>query len=219
MSYIWYKYKSEYKYYISENCFSPFIEVGPVSNNYVDVNPLLRFDELFSQWIAEKQDLIGPVISASDYGTLENLVFHFLALLDRKCGAHIYSTEEYSLHHDLLEGCYGEKVADAYKGFLNREKKIILHWLRQQEHACGRQLFYKEAVQQIYPTSRLYYNNEDSRYVVYIPEKCTDYNSKVMETIKSLFMDVNCDVYLVWEYHFGIIGRDSTMIINQINIY
>ena len=45
MSYIWYKYKSEYKYYISENCFSPFIEVGPVSNNYVDVNPLLRFDE------------------------------------------------------------------------------------------------------------------------------------------------------------------------------
>ena len=120
---------------------------------------------------------------------------------------------------DLVEGYYGDKGSDGYKGLHDGEKKIIGHWLRRQEHACGRQLFYKEAVKQIYPTSRLYYNNEDGRHVVYIPEKCTDYNNKVMETLKSLFMDINCDVYLVWEYHFGIIGRDSTMIINQINIY
>ena len=67
MSYIWYKYRPENKYYISENCFSPFIEAGPASNNYVDVNPLLRFDELFSLWIAEKQDIIGTAMTAGDY--------------------------------------------------------------------------------------------------------------------------------------------------------
>lgn len=231
MSYIWKNYDKNGKFVIDKYYFSPFLEVGLPYKlkdvDYIGANPIIRFYNIFEPWLSEKDWLIDErYLSENDAEALENAALHFLALLDRKCGVHTYSCVEFALHKSLLSGKYGKDVAKIYNHICSSDNqtsdmvcKVIVKWLRKHDEAKGRLLFFKDAVNEIFPDSLFYYNNQDQRYITYIPKVKNEFDETVVELLELLFMEATANTYVIWNKHFGIIDNKQTMVIGNMSIY
>lgn len=218
MSYIWKNYKSNDRFEADEAPFSPYIEEGPRSlDGRRLINPIIRFDDIFSPIMSAVVQGVG---SKEQWREVENILFHYLAQLDRKCGIHYFSVIEYFIERDLLQGKYGEWAKNAYENLSEKDKISVKHYLRKHIEANGKELFFRDAVQEIFPGSATYFFEEDDkRFIVYIPQLENKENVEALELLKYLFMEVTADVRVFWGYHFGIIGKNNTMRIGNIAIY
>ncbi len=226
MNYIWNNYKKDLIYRIDDNNFSPYIEDIAIDTKVRNVNPLIRFGEIFYPLV----ELFKVEEYNSEEGEaflyyIENIIFHYLAQLDRKTGIHRFSIEEFEIEEEIKRCYYGELVAKTYLKLIDSEKKIIKNFLRLQNYSNGRELFFREVIQKIFINSLCYFYPDDNKIIVYLPQRENDtnvnglLNQEKFEMIQDLFIDVTANVKIFWEYHFGIINRDETMKIDNISIY
>ena len=132
MSYIWSDYKENTKYILAlkENIFSPFLETGPETNEYVHVNALIRFRDIFynnGQEIELQEEVV-------------DVLFHLLATLDRCCGIHEEQVEELLLQKQILNGAYGQSNKQDFCILSDEDKWRFLHYLRLQNAESCRKL-------------------------------------------------------------------------------
>lgn len=79
---------------------------------------------------------------------------------------------------------------------------------------------FEKALKKFFDTIYIYQHKEKpANYILYISNKKSSVNEDKLELIKALFFDATCSLEVFWEYHFGIIGINETMKINQIAIY
>ena len=218
--YIWEDYQPDKKYSVAltaDEIFSPFIEnfqLGYEKERYV--NPLIRFGDIFRPLFAEQA---FQSIAKSDRKELENILFHYLAQLDRKCGISYPAICYYLLDRKIMAGGYGAKIKELYAALQEKEQLTIQFYLYKYNQHKRRKYYYKEAVEALFPGSRLYFYQDEGKFLVYLPYAQSAYKQKLMQLVELLFMDLTVEVRLFWQYHFGIIGNQKTMILDEIEIY
>ncbi|CAM5263560.1 Iron-dependent peroxidase OS=Lysinibacillus sphaericus OX=1421 GN=LS41612_08705 PE=4 SV=1 [Lysinibacillus sphaericus] len=60
---------------------------------------------------------------------------------------------------------------------------------------------------------------EHDELLLYIAQKKTERNDSKVQLIQELFLPVSFHMEVYWEYHFGIIGTEETMKLDQIALY
>lgn len=223
MTYLWENYDEHKKFYVppynneSKDALPPYQEIGKRSSRGISVNPVLRFWHIF-QYLYRNLDK-KKKDDLSRAHAVENVLFHYLAMLDRKSGVHLSSLRERQLHNELLEGCFGQKAGNLYDGLSDMDKRGLLIFLGRHQRQQGRDCIFFEALATFFKHSKFYYHVPEKKYLICIPFSGSEYNKNVMDLLMILFWPLGVDNDIFWDSHFGIIGKDDTMQIDNLVIY
>ncbi len=200
--------------------FSAYMEISSAFINqerlemeqYVEINPYYRFYQIF-------KDLYDPDYEQGTQlrDSLFNLIMHQLAGNDVRSGM---TKEEYYkalLLKDIEEGQSGRLAKEGLGFFDLDEQQVILSGiLRLYQTGCSINLF-REMMEVLIPDHIIYHNNENTdEIVIYIGKKRTETLDKKLRFLTAAFLNLSGNVGIYYKYHFGIIGVEETMIIDEI---
>ncbi len=228
MNYIWemllkadkQNIKREDVKFVHAKMSSPYMEISLndlnltslPEDNVIEVNEYYRFYEIFKDLfninIEESQELREVLL---------DILLHYLGELDLKMG--LCKTEFYKkfLFKDILNSVFGEKLAKDILCFEKEELDVLLNgFITIYRAGISLQLF-KEVLRKIFVNSVIYISKERPKNAyIYLDE----YQEKKLETkinvIVETFLPINMKPLIFWDKHFGIIGLENTMKINEI---
>lgn len=211
MAYIWENYSFD-KVFVSGKNICPYIEMFGEPSNRNEVNPLIRFSELFELL---HSDDINEVISNAE--VVDNILYHYLAQLDRCKGMNYKQRIIETVRNELNAGYFGDKAKTLWFDLVLDDKETVLCLLVERllhDSDC----YFMEAVNKLFRHSSLCYEEKTDTYYLYVGEIDSNYNKNKYELIKTLFWPVKKLLIPVWDTHYGIIGITDTMKINAIQI-
>lgn len=210
--------RKKLKFVQAEIC-SPYMELAfnelnadsLPEDNIIEVNECYRFYEIF-------KDLFNINVKESKElrEVLLDILLHYLGDLDFKEG--LCKTEFYKvfLMRDILNGVFGEKIAENIKCFEKEERDIFLYGIITLYKTGFSLELFNKIIRKIYKNGIVYSNNEKPKIIyVYLDEIKTEKNKKKIDLIIDAFLSIDMKPFIFWDKHFGIIGLDYTMKINE----
>ncbi len=178
----------------------------------IEVNPYYRFYDIFKEmYEPEMQEF--PNLRQS----LTNLFFHELAKNDSLSGM---TKEEYYkklLYQDLENSAYGESAKEAIGLFEREEREVILSGLLRQYRTGSSLDIFKDMIEELIPNSIVYHSNENFyEILIYVGMKKEKIITAKIDFLVQMFIDLPYHVDIYYEYHFGIIDIEETMIIGEL---
>lgn len=180
----------------------------------IEVNTYYRFYDIF-------KDLFPP--DAMDFPALResltNLSLHMLAWNDALRGM---TKEEYHkrlLTKEILEGSFGELARSVFLSMTGKEQGQLLGgWMRSLRIGSALPVFL-DMVRSLVKDSIVYHNNEyPDEILIYTGLKKEKKLEQRIRFLTDTFPDIRYHVEIFYEYHFGIIGVEETMRIDEIAI-
>ena len=181
----------------------------------LEVNTYYRFYSIFKNLYSPTQ---WEFLSIRE--SLTNLILHTLAENDVKKGM---TREEYykkMLISDIENGVCGEDVRIVFMRLEREEQEILLGgWLRSYRLGTSQSIFI-DMVSDLIDDSIVYNNNDNpDELLIYTGLKYTSAVEQKIRCLMNLFLDMRYQVDIFYEYHFGIIEIEGTMVIDEIAIY
>ena len=211
--------KKQMRFLIAES-YSGYMEISDSFLNQkelqeelrIEVNPYYRFYDIF-------KDLFHPEMQEFPdlRKSLANLIFHLLAENDAMSGM---TKEEYYkqfLYQNIRSGAFGRDAADTIELFKREERELILSGLLRQYQTGSSLDIFKDMAEELLPENIIYHSNENYyEILVYVGVKKEEQIVAKVELLKKLFVDLPYHVDVYYEHHFGIIGVEETMRIDEI---
>ena len=194
----------------------PFINQEELQGEKViGVNTYCRFYSIFKHMYQPDQKEF-PYLRNS----LTNLILHLLAENDARRGM---TKEEYYkklLIRDIQTGVFGKEAIQVFAHMEKEEQdKLMSGWLRSYRTGSSLAIFI-DMVHSLIDNSIVYHNNDfPEELLVYTSSKKTDELEQCLQFLIELFLDIQYRVEIYYEYHFGIIGMEDTMQIDEIALY
>lgn len=202
---------------------SPYMEVSlEILNqedihgiNKIPVNTYFRFYSIF-------KDMFRP--EYREYTALResltNLILHMIASNDARKGM---TREEYNkkmLLKDIQANCFGVELKKQFYLFERTQQETLLSgWLR--SYRAGSSLTsFTDMVHAVIDDSIVYHGKDmPDEILIYTSLKNTSESEQKLSLLADIFLPVHYQVIVFYEYHFGIIGIDDTMIMDEIAMY
>ena len=181
----------------------------------IGVNTYCRFYSIFKHMYQPDQKEF-PYLRNS----LTNLILHLLAENDARRGM---TKEEYYkklLIRDIQSGVFGKEAIQVFAHMEKEEQdKLMSGWLRSYRTGSSLAIFI-DMVHSLIDNSIVYHNNDfPEELLVYTSSRKTDELEQRLQFLIELFLDIQYRVEIYYEYHFGIIGMEDTMQIDEIALY
>lgn len=201
---------------------SPYIEVSLIDlnqetpeDNRIEINPLYRFEDVFGRLFDRNvEDMIRSREIFFD------ICLHYIVQLDLREGL---SREDYYcslLAGDIDKGIYGNQAKKRFRLFNRAEQKEVLRSYLQLLRTGNHLEEYRKVVTRIYPHSIIYENNEVMyELLVYLGVRETGEEREKAAFLVELFLPIQETVYIFYENHFGIIGVDETMAVDEMVVF
>lgn len=209
------------RYAPAEIC-SPYIEASFTDLNQneieefcIEANPLYRFADIFAA-------IFDVNAKVPDKLRLElfDLCMQYMIQVDLRQGL---SKGEYYLRfflRDLMAGVCGENAAEAIVCFTPAEQRQLLTLMRVLFCCSDSLSLFRQALRAAYPNAFAYADRYRFRELyLYIGKKETRQESLRVNFILDMFLARDYTVHVFWEYHFGILGVDETMVLNEIALF
>ena len=206
MSYIWEDYRAE-KIFRTGKKISPYMETAENNHVLCEVNPLIRFSEIFSD---------SGVLSENE--ELANMIFHYLAMTDMLSGINESQIKVNWLEKEILKGSFGEKLKDNWEVIQLRHQEILLYTLLHRLETQQIENEFFNACKKLFEIISLIYEKNTDTYYFYISEDKTEYNEMLLDTAVMMFWDIQYRLEVIWKNHYGIIDSGDTMQIQNIYI-
>lgn len=200
---------------------SPYMEVSFENLNenkvstIVEINPLYRFAELFSQVFdcnVEGLENIREMVF--------DIAVHYFVQLNLREGM---SRREYYLRfllQDILAGCMGQENREMISHFTQQEIRWILSSYLNLWDTGNHLEIFKDLLQRIYSHSLVYRNNDTANEIlIYIGRKKTEKEWGKLQFLIDAFLPINMVYHLFWQNHFGIIDVEETMKIEEMVLF
>lgn len=209
---------------------SPCLEVSLRREERTVINPRLRFAAIFLPLLRVLRLLLEqrgcePALgetrdlSIREFRELCSCLLHYLARLDRLSGMSVALLREEQLERELRQGCFGTCARELFDQLAPERRKLVVRYLRQQEEAKGRHLYFREAVKAIFPQAGLFFYDTDAIFLLYLPQRENQADGDCLKLLRVLFFEATARLQVYWEYPFGIIGRKPTMRLNGMRLY
>lgn len=202
--------------------YSPYMELSEECLNVVcleepyeiEINPHYRFHNIF-------KEMFHPDVM--EYPALRDglfqLLMHQIGDNDIRMGM---TKEEYYkklLGAALTAKVYGEEAACAFALFKGEEKEVLLEGMLSLYRVGDSLELFRHVITALVPNC-IVYNSNDNPYeiLLYVGKKRQEELESKVQFILNQFVNIRYRVELYYEYHFGIIGIDETMYVDEIAI-
>lgn len=206
--------------FVTAKNYSAYMEVSEAFLNQekleeglrVEVNPYYRFFDIF-------KDLYHPEMKEflSLRESLSNLIFHVLA--ENDCVSGMTREEYYKklLYQDLRHGDFGKTASEAIELFDKEEREVILSGLLRQYQTGSSLDIFKDMVEELFSEAIIYHSNENFyEILMFVGEKKEKRITSKVNFLVEMFVDLPYHMDIYYEYHFGILGVEATMKIDEI---
>lgn len=211
---------------------SPYLELNTKSITYLDnelekqgiidieINPYMRFNGIFQYLLHSEYEEIADTNDDILRKALTNILLHLLGELDLYLGQNKKDIIVKQMTKDIVNGSFGQDMTQMFDIFKKYEKHILVDLLYDTYNSLDILEAFKKAIKKIFKHSIIYDKiSSNTNLVIYINLPKTDENVKKVEFIKNLFLPVGLELDVFWEYHFGVIGVDITMMIGEIAVF
>lgn len=201
---------------------SPYIEVSVVDLNHespeeerVEVNPLYRLGDVFGKLFDRNID---------GYEQLKKVFFdvcmHQIVQVDLREGL---SKEDFYCRlfmNDIEEGKYGGQARERFSLFAKAEKKNIARVYLQLLKTGNYLEEFRRVMLRLYPQVFIYENNEIAyELLVYLGVEESERERERTAFLREMFLPMQETVHWFYGHHFGIIGVDETMLVDEVVIF
>ncbi len=207
--------------------YSPFFEQSfesmnenEITSDTIELNLLYRFSDIFQKLLSP--DFVGmeedEYKDFRDY--LIDAVLHAILYTDLRQGL---SKREFYIRkilEELRDGTFWKGTVEPF-GRIEHQKQNRLAVLLLSQIETGSSLFvFRRAVNILFPEALLYQiKKEPKKLLLYLQERKTDDGEEKVRLTKDLFLPLGFELQVFWRYHFGIIGIDDTMVLDEIALY
>lgn len=181
----------------------------------IEINTYYRFYSIFKHVFGPQEREFLDLRNS-----LTNLILHVLAQNDIRKGM---TKEEYykkMLISDIEEGVNGDNIKKVFALLKIEEKeKLLSGWLRNYQVGSSLSIFI-DMIHSLIEDSIVYHNNDcPNEILIYTGLVKTHEIEQKIHCLVDAFLDIQYHVEIYYEYHFGIIGIDDTMRIDEIAMY
>ena len=122
------------------------------------------------------------------------------------------------LRDELTRGLWGADVAENFRALSPEEQTSILRVLKRQELGGGRRLYFRAALQSLFPAGNVYFY--EGKFLLCLPEDKSAAALSKVALIKILFMDAgNSRLEIYFARRFGVFGTPQTMRLDEMILY
>lgn len=201
---------------------SPYIEVSVIDLNQeypeedrVEINPLYRLGDVFGRLFDR---------NVEEFEQLKEVLFdvcmHQVVRLDLREGL---SKEDfyYSLIvHDIEEGIYGQVAVHRFSLFQKAGQKGIVRSYLQLLKTGNYLEEFRKVMLWLYSHVFIYENNETAyELLVYLGVEESEEERERTAFLQEMFLPIQETVHWFYGHHFGIIGVDETMLVDEMMIF
>jgi len=207
--------------------FSPFFEQSfpcvnekKVENSVVELNLLYRFADIFQEILAPEGMGLGEGEYAQFCRYFVDAVLHAVLYTDLRRGLTRRELYIYKILEELKDGTFWAGLAERF-ALIGRHKqgRLAALVLRQMETGSSLGLF-RRAVLVLYPRARLYQiKKEPKKLLLYISLQKTQEEERRLSFAEDMFLPVGYELRVFWQYHFGVIGVEGTMKLDEMALY
>lgn len=215
-------YLLEELHFIEADQPSPYLEISLTDLNltapreeWIEINPLYRFGSIFSAILDKNVEEMRQTREL-----FLDTCMHYIVQLDLREGL---SREDYYyrlLFREITQGLYGEQLREGFSLFCGREQKVIIPaCLRLLKSGNYRDEF-RKVVTTLYSGAFIYESQErPMELLVYLGVKETKEERGRAVFLREMFLPMQERVHYFYEHHFGIIGVEETMMIDEMVVF
>ncbi len=202
--------------------YSPFYEQAfsylnetKVEEAVIELNLLVRFAEIFQYILAEDNrqypEFEKYLIDAALHMILHADIYHGVSKRD------IYIRK---LTQEIENGTYWKRAAEEFKLIPFEKRSRIATLVLNQIQTGASVMTFRRALLVMFPNAVLYQIKADrKKLLLYLKMDKNKTDERMLQLIEDMFLPVSYHLRVFWKYHFGIIGVDDTMKIDEIAIY
>lgn len=202
--------------------YSPFYEQAfsylnetKVEEAVIELNLLVRFAEIFQYILAEDNrqypEFEKYLIDAALHMILHADIYHGVSKRD------IYIRK---LTQEIENGTYWKRAAEEFKLIPFEKRSRIATLVLNQIQTGASVMTFRRALLVLFPNAVLYQIKADrKKLLLYLKMDKNKTDERMLQLIEDMFLPVSYHLRVFWKYHFGIIGVDDTMKIDEIAIY
>lgn len=202
--------------------YSPFYEQAfsclnetKVDSDEIELNLLLRFADIFQYILAEEGEA-EPQFRKY----LIDAALHLLLHTDLHHGVTRREIYIRKLMEELENGIYWREAAAEFQLIPFEKRDRIATLLLNQMQTGASVMNFRRALLVLFPDAVLYQIKADrKKLLLYLKDDRQKKDERMLEFIRDMFLPVSYHLRVFWKYHFGIIGVDAAMKIDEIAIY
>lgn len=207
--------------------YSPFFEQSfpcinekKVSAGIIELNLLYRFADIFQELLAPESLGLEEGEYARFCRYFIDAVLHTILYTDLRHGLTKRDIYIHKILEELRDGTFWRGTAADF-GMIENSKqgRFAALVLSQMETGSSLQIF-RKGVLILYPDAMLYQiKKEPKKLLLYIRYPRTEEREHQLQFVWDMFLPVGFELRVFWQYHFGIIGAEGTMKLDEMALY
>ena len=114
---------------------------------------------------------------------------------------------------------YGDFYKSSISYFTRNERELILSGIIRQQQIGSSLDIFKNIATALISNIIIYHNNDNAHEIlIFIGQKKNNELEVKMTFLIRMFLEIQYKVELYYEYHFGIIGVEETMVIDEMSL-
>lgn len=202
--------------------YSPFYEQSfsclnetKIYNHEIELNLLFRFASIFEYLLAEEVE---------DYPEFKKYLIdaalHMILYTDLRHGVTKRDIHIRKIREEVENGIFWRDASEEFK-LISYEKRNRLATLILNQIQTGSSVMaFRRGILVLFPDAMLYQIKADrKKLLLYLKESKTEVNERILQLVQDMFLPISYELRVFWKYHFGIIGVDGAMKIDEIALY
>lgn len=201
---------------------APYMEVAyeELNRNYLDMAPVeinayYRFSSIFDHVLEGELD---------DYpefrDTLYDILMHYVAEINMREGLCKKEYHGLFLKADVREERFGKKYREVFHTFPRKLVRFVIESMVKLYEIGPSVSLARTVLRQLYPRSIIYLDSVVRReLLVYIGRRETPELRRQVDFLIDMFVPFDYIIHLFWDMHFGILGVDETLDLDDFMIY
>lgn len=207
--------------------YSPFFEQSfpcinekNVSEHVIELNLLYRFADIFQELLAPE----GMGLEEGEYAQFRkyftDAALHTILYTDLRYGLTKREIYIHKILEELRDGTFWRGLAADF-GMIDRSRQGRFAALALSQMETGSSLrIFRKGVLILHPDAMLYQiKKEPKKLLLYISAQKTQEREHRLRFVQDMFLPVGFELRVFWKYHFGIIGAEGTMKLDEMALY
>lgn len=215
-------FKEEDLFFCQAQDYSPFYEQAffcvnekVITEQKIELNLLFRLASIF-------QDLLGLENSENPQFDqyLVDAALHLILYTDLRHGLSRRDICIREIRKELENGVFWKEKADIFCQIPLEQRNLLAALVMTQMQTGSSLILFRRGMKILFPGVVIYQLREECREIpIYLEEYQTESRWQMVCLMRDLFLPVSYRLRVFWQYHFGVIGVEDTMKIDEIAIY
>lgn len=207
--------------------YSPFFEQSfacvnetKVTSSVIESNLLYRFADIFQDILMQENSGLTKEEQSQFGAYLIDAALHVILYIDLRHGLTKREVYIREIEKELRKGTFFSGLSEDFRRIEGEKRHRLASLALAQMETGSSLLLFRRALLVLYPNALLYQiKKEEKKLLLYIKKKENETEKGKLRFVEEMFLPVGYDLRVFWHHHFGIIGVEGAMQMDETALY